>query len=650
MKLILKAARQSLIRLGRDESGAAFLVTLALFMFMFLLCSGVYSIGDMVRQRIELQNAADAAAYSAAVIQADTISRVATINRAMAWTYLQLTRRQMDYIVDKWVGLTETRMKEDRDKMEDFWEVYGECDGTHDSGPQPTTYWCGLYGLDSLFAMNCDIQVPIPNNMDKAIPIFQTLFKLHLMGQRGSGNPMLDALPTLEPQILCDKANIVAMNLALIDTVQQLPGKIEEVVPNVLKANLPERLVNAGDFQYYLYQNKTPLSNFMFLNNKKEDERRFLAFAGPHYDTEVRKTFNKKQDNGGQVGSGSKAGGVNHWFVRHDGTRRATSSDIGIQRAYLFGPEGDSSAYQDKPSFSPKAPSCKNEDEDHDSSPDKTTALVSEWHWSATKWLCFPIVDGWVHIPLISAWECDHCKGGSTIDQAGNNCTWPVLDGNFGLLPCPTLLPPTLLLPFAGGGRAYGDDPELLSGGAKKSYYTGELCMPLIMNELFFGKQGSLVVGLSRKCKNPWDEIFGTVSQGLYKAFNPTVKNMWAVSAARAGYRDPSGTGRYQIAYTDPAPLSSRSSPEQLKKNWNLKETDWDAVFLPVKDAWKLCRGNEVKDPGAFVGSSDVLGTIMTEQWQGLNGGAGQSFGEVSAPHRMSGSLDWSGLSQKLTH
>jgi len=640
MKRILKAAGQSIVRLGRDESGAAFLVTLALFMFMFMLCSGVYTIGDMVRQRIELQNAADAAAYSAAVIQADTVSRVATINRAMAWTYLQMTRRQMDYIVDKWVGLTKTRMDEDRRKMRSFHKVYGVCSGKHYRGPQASTWWCGLYGADTLFAMNCDFKLPIPNNIDTMIPLFQSLFKLHLMGQRGSGNPLCDWLPTLGPQILCDKANILAMNIALIDTVNKLPSKIDEVVPNVLKANLPERQVNAGDFQYYLYQNKTPISNFLFLNNKKEDERRFLAFAGPHYDTQVRKTFNKKQDNGGQVGSGSKAGGVNHWFVRHNGTRRANSSDTGIQRAYLFGPNGNSSGFQDKPSISLTEPSCKNNDEDNDSSPKKTSALVSEWHWSATKWLCFPTPKGWAHIPLISATSCDHCKGGSKINKPKNNCTWPVLDSNgSGAVPL-----------FAGGGRAYGDDPELISGGAKKTYYTGALCMPLILSRQFFGKQGSLVVGVSRKCKNPWDEIFGAISQGLYKAFNPTVKNMWAVSAARAGYRDPSGKGRYQIAYTDPAPLSLSSSPEELKKNWNLKETDWDAVFLPVKDAWKLCQGDEVKDPGKFVGSSDVLGTIMTEQWKGLGGGSAPSFGQVPAPHRMAGSLDWSGLSQKLTH
>jgi hypothetical protein len=643
MKLIIRAAKKTFIRLGKEESGAAFLVTLALFMFMFLLCSGVYTIGDMVRQRIELQNAADAASYSAAVIQADTISRVATINRAMAWTYLQLTRRQMDYIVDKWVGLTHRRMSEDRRKMQSFHKVYGVCSGKHYNGPKAQTWWCGLYTQDKLFSMNCEIPVPLPNNLDTVIPLYQGLFMAHLAGQRGSGNPMCDFLPTLEPQILCDKANIVAMNLAIVDTIQKLPGKIKEVVPNILKANLPERQVSSGDFQYYLYQNETPLLNFSFLNNKKEDERRFLAFAGPHYDREVRKTFNKKQDNGGQVGSGSKAGGVNHWFVRHNGTRRAQTSDIGIQRAYLFGPSGNASGHQDKPSISLTPPSCKNRDEDNDSSPNTTSALVSEWHWSATKWLCFPTLKGWKHIPLLSATKCDHCLGGSKINKPKNNCQWPVLDANgSGAIPL-----------FAGGGRAYGDDPELLSGGKKSTYYTGALCNPLILNKAFFAKQGSLVVGVSRKCKNPWDEIFGAVSQGLYKAFNPTVKHLWAVSAARAGYRDPSDTGRYQLAYTDPAPLSSSSSPDRLKKNWNLKETDWDAVFLPVKDAWKLCIGGEVENPGTFtmgLGSSDVLGTIMTEQWKNLGGGSGSSFGQVPAPHRMSGNLNWSGLQEKLTH
>ena len=62
----------------------------------------VYAAGETVRQRMELQNAADAAAYSGAAVQADTLSRVVCINQAMSWTYVMMNRRVMDYITDKW--------------------------------------------------------------------------------------------------------------------------------------------------------------------------------------------------------------------------------------------------------------------------------------------------------------------------------------------------------------------------------------------------------------------------------------------------------------------------------------------------------------------------------------------------------------------
>ncbi|UKI29860.1 MAG: pilus assembly protein TadG-related protein [Lentisphaeria bacterium] len=73
-------------------------------LIIFLLGFAIYACGETVRQRMELQNAADSAAYSAALVQADTISRVAVINKAMAWNYVMMTRRQMDHIVDAWLA------------------------------------------------------------------------------------------------------------------------------------------------------------------------------------------------------------------------------------------------------------------------------------------------------------------------------------------------------------------------------------------------------------------------------------------------------------------------------------------------------------------------------------------------------------------
>ena len=86
--------------LMHDKSGAALALTLAFVLPMYLTVIGIYGIGEMVRNKIELQNAADAAAYSAAVVQADYLSRMATVNKAMAWTYVDLQKRSLDLAMD----------------------------------------------------------------------------------------------------------------------------------------------------------------------------------------------------------------------------------------------------------------------------------------------------------------------------------------------------------------------------------------------------------------------------------------------------------------------------------------------------------------------------------------------------------------------
>ena len=110
---MLKVLKDKFLSLGRDEDGAALVVTLAIFFLMYLGCMGVYAVSMSVKERVQLQNAVDAAAYSAAVVQADTLSRIATINRAMSWTYVDMTRHQMDYIVRRWLGHTCDHYEED---------------------------------------------------------------------------------------------------------------------------------------------------------------------------------------------------------------------------------------------------------------------------------------------------------------------------------------------------------------------------------------------------------------------------------------------------------------------------------------------------------------------------------------------------------
>ncbi|MBO4632259.1 MAG: hypothetical protein J5858_10075 [Lentisphaeria bacterium] len=101
---MIRIFKQKMIHLVNDESGVALAFTLTVSLIIFLFGFAIYAVGETVRERIELQNAADAAAYSGALVQADTISRIAVINKAMSWNYVMMTRRQMDHIVDSWLG------------------------------------------------------------------------------------------------------------------------------------------------------------------------------------------------------------------------------------------------------------------------------------------------------------------------------------------------------------------------------------------------------------------------------------------------------------------------------------------------------------------------------------------------------------------
>lgn len=103
----------SLRRLARDENGAALAFTLGAVLFLYVLCGGAYMAGETARRKAELQNACDAAAYSASVVQADVLSRMAVLNRAMSWSYVQMTRAQMDAIVYRWLDLTRRRFRQD---------------------------------------------------------------------------------------------------------------------------------------------------------------------------------------------------------------------------------------------------------------------------------------------------------------------------------------------------------------------------------------------------------------------------------------------------------------------------------------------------------------------------------------------------------
>ena len=96
-------AKLTLKRLLYDDSGVAMAYTVLVSLFIFMLCISTYAMTENIRQKMELQNACDAAAYSGAVIQADMLSRIAILNRALSWTYAETNKRHMDSIVHDWL-------------------------------------------------------------------------------------------------------------------------------------------------------------------------------------------------------------------------------------------------------------------------------------------------------------------------------------------------------------------------------------------------------------------------------------------------------------------------------------------------------------------------------------------------------------------
>lgn len=101
-------AKLTFKKLLHDDSGVAMAYTVLASLFIFMLCVSSYAISENIRQKMELQNACDAAAYSGAVVQADMLSRIAVLNRALSWTYAQSSKLHMDYIVDTWIGKIQT--------------------------------------------------------------------------------------------------------------------------------------------------------------------------------------------------------------------------------------------------------------------------------------------------------------------------------------------------------------------------------------------------------------------------------------------------------------------------------------------------------------------------------------------------------------
>lgn len=338
MKQLLKNVWDHIRGISADAQGFVLMSTLAIFLFLFILCASIYAVGETIHQRIKIQNACDAAAYSAAVVQADGLSRMATVNRAMSWTYVQMTNRQMDYITYRWIKLTCKRFKEDKDNAQAYaaqmifaldkelgwWAILEAVitapisvllGDTCASGPghnrknEGHSWWCGL-GANQKHSININTPTGLPesvsdglgrvanklindslfthDNLSSALNAFEKGFKNTV----GALTQKLGITKTSEPEDLLgklidfDKDNIATMNKTLNTINNQMNASMKMTAENVLKNMLKDGRLSDKELEDYYISIHIPRGKNPYAEMKDQNAVPD-SFFSPMHNTEA---------------------------------------------------------------------------------------------------------------------------------------------------------------------------------------------------------------------------------------------------------------------------------------------------------------------------------------------------------------------------
>jgi len=371
IKRILNHIWRRTLGLPKDSEGFVVMSTLAVFLFIFVLCAFVYAVGETIHQKIRIQNACDAAAYSAAVVQADGLSRMAAVNRAMSWSYVQMTNRQMDYITYRWLKLTCKRFGEDLenakkynanivfavDKELGWWallevvvsgaisKILGlDCSGQLggkikpvDHGKEGHGWWCGLEIEDR---KGHNIRLNHPKNesflnqlatsgLEAVTDKFTTYENINKFLNvlkfldKGSGPSGWGEL--LGKWIDYDKSNIENMNKALERINSQMTVSMKMVAESTLKSMLADpRGGGLDDFYLSIHipegrnpyddeaaKGDAPKSFFSPLHNTEAEEMLFLNMPSPDSASK-----SLSQHFPALLNDSSSAFGLDQWFIR----------------------------------------------------------------------------------------------------------------------------------------------------------------------------------------------------------------------------------------------------------------------------------------------------------------------------------------------
>ncbi len=278
---MLKQLNNICLRLWKDESGVVLAMTVVMFLTLFVISSAVFVVGENIRLRVEVQNAADAAAYTAAIVQADALSRIASINQAMGWTYAQQVKLEMDFIVNKWL------MQSVIEWLKDYIKVRLRATVSTCMTLFPYSGWNDYYCGESYYSNREAMQLNGHDWVD---------VKDVVNAIKGA-----KAIKNIGP-IIKAHANIKGMNKAEVAIIDKLEDKIHKAVKKSLKENIKQSRNDR------MSKDKTADIRFVMLT---DPTKCFTVMESEHFF--LRSVFGRGFDEVAYFGTGADV-----WFVKND--------------------------------------------------------------------------------------------------------------------------------------------------------------------------------------------------------------------------------------------------------------------------------------------------------------------------------------------
>ena len=474
---MLKQAKIKLKSLIYDDSGVAMAYTIMVFLFFFMLCVSTYAMSENIRKKMELQNACDAAAYSGAVVQADMLSRLAVLNRALSWTYAETNKRHMDAVVDDWLRRVVIRYSSIASAARNAYRNNSTCatNACFNNNNQPCRPDCGgVCGNIGWFAGWSSNAGSVRLNNSRTVAVNA------IRNARAAYTRRSDLM------IRNGYTNITTLN----NEINNIRININTYIGQAIRYSMGAFPV--ARFSFFIDGRWGGSPNAATYIVPQTTEGSFLNYSG----TTAAAAFST----GRNTWWGLTTSNTGWWGIAADGFTRRYRTGFPALAA--------------------------------------TGSAFANRHF---------------HVPV-----------GFYPTIFWRHVSRRISNGN--IEPQPPAGQSSLQLNIAGA--------QIVAPVSA--------ARPAMLAQAFFGRAGSIIVTAKDPVINPFSGLFGAdAGRGVYGAFNGFGRDMWVVSAARAGIRlagDAAGLYRVQYPGATFAGYTART--------WNLCEEDWDAVMIPVNRAW----------------------------------------------------------------